>query len=660
MSIEKRSMASSEVLLSKTPDAQWTKWSVRKGVSEGYQYNGWVFRAISIIANAASSVPWAVFGDDNEIIWDHPVSQVLRNPNPHWTRQQLFEVIVCWLMLTGNAYLYRVNPQGQTKELWPVSPDRIAPIPSADIGKWIEGYEEIDEKGIKRRSQTYKPENVTHIRLMNPANPYVGISPLGAAAMAVDLDNAQRSWNTATMQNRGVPDGVFSFKQPIDEIQSKSLVERLKERFYGPKRARTPIVLGSDATYQRMSLTPVEMDFLQSRKFNREEIAAIYGVPPQLMASEAASTYNNFSSAIRVLWESAILPLLDNIRDCLQTSFKDELSEGLTIGPDLTNVRALQESEDERAKVAKLYVEMGVPFSQVNERFELGFEEWEGWDKPRQAAPRIAAKQAEEGEEEGRKWALKPLELRSPESEAEARDRYAEDVLQPVFADLLKQQQDDVFAALERGEDPADAAKKTREAWRKAMEAAYINGATQAAAELLDSVRGKSPVVELRATPQDQDGQYSPELMEQIRMALEAEGVILRDLSLIDDTTVQMIIEQIAYGLDHEATTAMIQQAIIDSGTFSAERALRIARTTAGSAMSIGQLTAGVMAGAEFKTWNTGGLNVREEHLRRDGETVGINDRFSAQFAGAGPRFPCDPETHKSDRINCRCFLSFE
>lgn len=653
MQLEKRSMAGSDVWLTRVAQAVWSVWRVDNGVKEGFQANAWVFRAVTLIADAMASVPWVVFDNDNTALWDHPISKLLRTPNPKWSRNQMMHVIACWLQLSGNAYLKMVTDSSKAPvELWPVSPDRLAPKPSADPARFIDGYEELDRNGVMRMSRDYTPENTIHIKLTNPANPYVGISPLGAAAKAIDLDNAQMGWNKSGMQNRGVFDGMFSFKQPVDAPMAKSLSDRIKEKFLGVRNARKPLVLGSDAQYQRMSLTPAEVDFLASRKFNREEIFIVFGVPPQLGGSQEASTYNNFATATRVFWETKILPDIDRVRDSLQAMLQPWLSEGLTIGPDLSNIRALQENEDERAKVAELYTKMGVPFSQINERYELGFKPWPGWDRPRSVTAAGGIKLDEEPKEDSKRWAIKPAEQRSPQDEAAARDRYAEGTMKRAIADLLEIQQRDVFEALEAGNSPQDAVALRRDEWVALLNKSIMDVALSAGAAILDGVRGKSPTLEKRDS-------YSPEMVDAITQALEAESVTLNELSHIHESTVRTIIDQVTYGVQNEMTIAGIQQALLDTGVFSAERALRISRTVAGTAMSVGQMAAGKMAGAETKTWNASGLETREEHSARDGEEVGIDERFSVQFGSVGPRYPCDPEVDASDRVNCRCWLTF-
>lgn len=379
MDFVKRSMASSDAFFVQNKIPTWTEWRVDNAVKEGYKVNPWVFRAVQLIAQNASSVPWAVFDEKMSPIWNHPLSKVLARPNEHFSRQKLIELIVAWLQLSGNAYLKLVRVGDEVKELWPISPDRISPIPSEDPTRYIEGYTIVANGGAERVDPDYNRDNILHIKLFDPSNPYLGISPLQAAAKSVDLDNAQLEWNTSTMQNRGVVDGVFTFKRPIDGQQAQSIVDRLIDKFSGKKNARKPLVIGDDATYQRLALNAIELDFLNSRKHNREEILSVFGVPPQLIGIQDSSTYNNYSISMKIFWETTVLPLLDMLRDTFNHAFN--LQDGLSIHYDISEVAALRHNEDEKAKVAKTYYEIGVPVSVTNEKLALGLPAYDGWDK---------------------------------------------------------------------------------------------------------------------------------------------------------------------------------------------------------------------------------------------------------------------------------------
>lgn len=646
MKLLKRSLAASDAFFLQFKEAVWTKWNIGKMVNEGLQENSWVYRAILIVSQNASQVPWVVVNKDGEFLYEHPISKLLARPNKHFTRQKLFELLIMWLELAGTGYLKKVQIGGATKEIWPVSPDRIAPIPSTDPEVFISGYEVVEAGGVKKRSEDFTPENVIFLKLTDPSNPWRGLSPLGAAARAVDLDNSQQNWNVATMQNRGVVDGVFTFDRQLDPTQSDSIMERIKAKFGGGENARKPLVVGDNAKYTRLGLTPVEIDFLNSRKFNREEIFTIYGIPPQLGGSQETSSYNNFSVALRILWELTLIPLLDNVKDTLNHAFEDELGEGASITYDLSGVDAIRDSDDQKSIIVGKYHDLGVPMSQLNEKYELGFKPYPGWDesRPKSSAPQAAPA----ADTDQARYALIPLEQRNLEKEIKTRDDLAEGPVAEIFTNVLDHTRKLVFDALEAGQNPVETIKAARPEWREAISKSY----KMVMKEFIPTIakREGSEAWEVRA---------DPAVDQAINQALEQEAIILKELSLIEAATIRKILAQVQYGTDAGSSVANIQQAIMDTGIFSPQRALTIARTIAGAASSMGQMTAAGMSGAKNKEWLTSKAHVREWHTVREGEKVPLDQRFSAQRGGIGPRYPCDGDVSAEDRINCRCFMAF-
>lgn len=655
--MEKRSLATSDAYFTKSNKAVWTSWDIDKSVKDGLSANPWMFRAITQISRSASTVPWVVFNAKMEPQWNHPLSKLFAKPNPQFTRQQMMELLITWTELTGTSFLKKVRVGNMSKELWPISPARIAPRPSNDPSKFIDGYRIRQDGGQEVDDPDYTPENVVYIRLMDPANPYKGLSPLAAAAKTVDLDNSQLDWNTGAMQNRAVVDGMFSFKRDLDQQQVKSITDRIVEKFTGKRGARKPLVVGSEASYQRMSLTPVELDFLESRKANREEILSVYGVPPQLVGIQDASTYNNFATSMRIFWETTLIPLLDVIKDAFNHSFADELQEGLTIGYDVSNVSALKDQQETKSKVAKTYTEMGVPVSVLNELLELGLKEYPGWDKPRaQSSTPPDPNAANQQDPNTRSFNLVPSEQRDVDAEITLRDKLIENKFTPELAALLAEQSAAVFEAIANNEDSVAVAK----AFDTRLDELLLKWYTDIAMSLAKKVAKPSKRATWEELELRLDQSYSDTLKEAIVKALELESVILTDRSLIQETTVNYIIEQVTYGITNGLPVSAIQQALTDTGAFSPERALRIARTAGGTAASIGQMTAGVKAGATHKVWLTSKHETRAAHAAREGEACEVNKRFSVQVGTLGPRYPLDPGIAGADRINCRCFMRFE
>lgn len=655
---QKRNMAVADLVALNMPDAVWSQWTVNNAVKEGYTVSGWVYRAVSMIAKNGASVPWVITDAEGTVQPNHPLTDVLNKPNPFFSRQDFFELILSWQQLAGKGYAKRIIVQNRTKELWPVSPDRLAPIQSKEPGALLVGYELLDAKGARKNTTDFNVDNTIAFKLLNPANPLEGIGPLQAVARAVDIDVEQQKWNKSAMQNRGVLDGIFSFDRDLDVATFDTIKQKLTEMFSfgGSKNARGPGVIGSNAKYQQLSLSPVEMDFLNSRKFNREEIFIIFGVPPQLAGVQDSSTFNNYSTSLRIFWEATILPALDDLVDTFNMAFYEELERGkFSIAYDTTMIAALRENEDEKAKTAKIYFDMGVPVEKLNERFELNLQQYTGWELPWGGAkPQLtgATTSSEVTDENRKKLFLKPLEKRNIQNEIDRKEKIAQNSGLRTIKKILKLQQKAIFEALNENADIRSAIVITQEEMLNELNGLYLHTAINFADTIVFDERGQEIDMENRA--------ISLNLEQAIAEFLAIEGIILTELSLINKSTVDKILEIIVASEAEGTSIGGIQQTILDSGTFSPERALRIARTSVGTAQSLGQMAAAREAGATQKTWVDSGFEVRVEHSNRDGETVGLNERFSRQFTGfPAPRWPLDQNIAPGDRINCRCSMTF-
>jgi len=648
MIFKKRNSASSfDTIRVSSDDIIWTDWTIQKAVKDGFEASGWVYKAVSLISQNASSAPFVVKNKDNEIEWDHPITQTLLNPHPYLTRKQFFELLIQWIELAGVAYFKKVDNSRKTKELWPISPDKIKPVESTDNSEFISGYKIKNNAGTWEKDENYDKDSVSQITLMNPANPLTGISPLQACAKAVDSDVAQQVWNASAMNNRGVVEGVFTFKAPLTKDQSDSLMERIMSKFSGMLNAKKPLVIGSDATYQRMSLTATEMDFLNSRKFNRDEIFIVYGVPPQLAGAQESSTYNNYSESLRIFWDSTIIPLLQLISTQLTMAFKNQLGEnGHYIHFDLSDIAAIRGNEKEKADVSKVYFDMGVPFEQLNEKFELGFNEFNGWDLSFNGKEPTKINNTTEE----RKLKLIPNEKRSAKSELLKRNKIADGPVKDAFTRFLNKQEDAVYIALEGKEDPIEAVKNMRQELIDLVKNVTISVAAQFSNTVVTNQRGEKLNFETRGVLEDR-------LIEEF---LLEEQYILSEASNIDESTIRIITDQVRNAAERGFNTDELRRALDDTGVFSPNRAARIARTEVGTAASIGQISSARVAGADYKTWETAGAKTRSGHIARSGDEVGIEERFSIQLGSSvGPRFPLDPQISVADRVNCDCFMTF-
>jgi len=639
--IFKRNYAISQIHNIKTATPVYSNWSLTKSVKEGYRSNVWVYRSVNLIVRNISNIPWKVKKDSVHLP-DHHLSKLFKRPNPAISSNDIWELFISWLELAGNSYAYKVKVKDQTRELWPISPDRILPLKSPDLTQWIAGY--VLDKDNKESKKNFLPEEILQLKFFNPANPLIGIGPLQAASKVVDIDNDQTDWNKSTMQNRGVIDGVFTFEREFESIQDADAIsEALNKKYGGSSNARKLAVLGGNAKYHRTAMTPQESDFSSARKDNRNEIFIAFGIPPQLGGSQDASTYNNFEVSILIFWFTTLIPILEDIKSQLNFDFQDELKEGETISYDLSGVKAIRKAVLEQAKTAEILFNMGVPFDQINKVFDFDVEEFEGWEKSHVKGENKNDVETETQNRDdyssNKKFGL--VEKRAEDTEKEIEKQSEKN--QAVFYDLLQKWESIVFKAIDKnqGQDVETKLADTKEDWLKGLYSVVIDTGLKFGMDIIDK----------------QQRAAEDELTKALNQYLDEENFILTEFSLIAQSTVDNVLKHIQDGLQEGYSSAQLQQSIYDSGVFSEMRALRLARTITGNAANLGQFQGARLTGATKKTWKTASFGVRDSHQDMDNVTVDINDFFVV--GGELARYPLDNRLTPAERVNCRCTLVY-
>lgn len=356
------------------------EWSERRAVKDGLKVSTWVYACIYRIAKSAASVPWRVerrVGDDE---WEpvkgiHPLTELFNRPNPLWSRQDLIERLTFHLYLAGNGLVHKTRGLGnRIEELWLVSPDVLRPEP--DPVEVIKYY-----RLTSPTRRDIPVDDVVHVMFTDPADPTWGLSPLQVVARAVTSDSKAQDWQTSSMDNRATPDGVLVFGKPLTKEQHQVITKQLEESRSGPANARRVAVLsGSEATWQQLSLSPIEMDFLNSRRMTREEICAVFNVPPPLIGLYDNATLANIETSRRIFWEETVIPYLNDLTESFNRSLAPEFGDDIRIVPDLSQVPALRELVRQSTASAQVLFSMGVPFNDINRRLALGFDRIPGGD----------------------------------------------------------------------------------------------------------------------------------------------------------------------------------------------------------------------------------------------------------------------------------------
>lgn len=290
-----------------------------------YQGSPWVYVAVNRIAEAAALVPFHVARRSAEgavEVVDHPFERLLQKPNPLLSRFELIEHTVGHLEIHGNAYWFLAGePGGHPLELWPLRPDRVSVVPDARRG--VRGYVyEVDGRQVPLDAA-----EVVHFRRWHPSNDYYGLSALEAARLAVEADRAMAEWNRRYFgEGMAVPAGIVAIRERV----SDSDYERLQREWrlaYGGRERRTAFLRGASVEWHNVGLSQQDMDFLNARRFNREEIFQIFGIPVGMFSENA--TEANALVGERVFVERTLWPKLVRIAEKITTDLLPFYGRGL-------------------------------------------------------------------------------------------------------------------------------------------------------------------------------------------------------------------------------------------------------------------------------------------------------------------------------------------
>jgi HK97 family phage portal protein len=334
-------------------DPIWPRLDVIDQQAEQYLRSSWVYVAVTRIAEAAALVPCQVFATDGEakIAQDnHPIEQLLRDPNPFASQFDLLESTFGFLELTGNAYWFLAGPPGGAPtEIWPLRPDRVRIVP--DKQRFIGGYiYTVDGVDIP-----LEPDEVIHFKRWHPKDDLYGLSALEAAAIASQADRFMSLWNRNFFsKDKAVPAGIVNIKNMVSDADYERIVKEFTESYGGLGR-KTAFIRGGDIAWSDIGLSQRETDFLAARQMNREEIFHIFGIPPGLLDKNA--TEANAHVARQTFLEDTIWPKL--------VRFTQKLTQQLApfYGPDLLILP--EEIRDTSADVAEL--QAAGPYLTINE-----------------------------------------------------------------------------------------------------------------------------------------------------------------------------------------------------------------------------------------------------------------------------------------------------
>ena len=255
-----------------------------------------VYSCVRILAEAIAGLPLHVYrynsdGGKEKAI-DHSLYLILHDePNPEMSSFVFRETLMTHLLLWGNAYAQIIrNSKGEVMALYPLMPNKMSVDRDENGQLYYQYLRSIDEVGGKSETVILKPTDVLHIPGLG-FDGLVGYSPIAMAKNAIGLAIATEEYGAKFFANGAAPSGVLEHPGTIKDPQR--VREAWQSQFGGSQNSGKIAVLEEGMKYTPISISPEQAQFLETRKFQINEIARIFRVPPHMVGDLEKSSFSN-------------------------------------------------------------------------------------------------------------------------------------------------------------------------------------------------------------------------------------------------------------------------------------------------------------------------------------------------------------------------------
>ncbi|WP_436231440.1 phage portal protein [Arcanobacterium phocae] len=304
-----------------------------------------VYSCVRILAEAIAGLPLHVYrqsADGAKLkALDHPLYRLLHDePNPEMTSFVFRETLMTHLLLWGNAFAQVIrNGRDEVIGLYPLMPNRMT-VGRDEAGRIYYEYQGTwDEPTGRFETFTLDARDVLHIPGLG-FDGLVGYSPIAMAKNAIGLAQATEDYGASFFANGAAPGGVLEHPGTIKD--PARVRDSWQSTFGGAKNGNKIAVLEEGMKYTPISVSPEQAQFLETRKFQINEIARIFRIPPHMIGDLEKSSFSNIEQQSLefvkytldpwvIRWEQAITKTLLSDHEKPQVYVKFNL-EGLLRG----------------------------------------------------------------------------------------------------------------------------------------------------------------------------------------------------------------------------------------------------------------------------------------------------------------------------------------
>lgn len=256
-----------------------------------------VYSCVRILAEAIAGLPLHLYryteSGGKEKAIEHPLYLLLHDePNPEMSSFVFRETLMTHLLLWGNAYAQIIrNGKGEVVALYPLMPNKMS-VNRDEKGQLYYSYTRTEDEAPTMKGNTVilHPEDVLHVPGLG-FDGLVGYSPIAMAKNAIGLAIATEEYGAKWFANGAAPSGVLEHPGTIKD--PSKVREAWQSQFGGSSNSGKIAVLEEGMKYTPITIAPEQAQFLETRKFQINEIARIFRVPPHMVGDLEKSSFSN-------------------------------------------------------------------------------------------------------------------------------------------------------------------------------------------------------------------------------------------------------------------------------------------------------------------------------------------------------------------------------
>jgi HK97 family phage portal protein len=275
-----------------------------------------VYSCVKVLAESLGMLPFILgreaLNGDMTPAKDHPLFELLRwQPNDYQSAVEFWEMIVVHLCLRGNAYAYVLRARsGRIVELIPMHPDMVNVTMNAQNEVVYQATMGDGSMKVLDRSE------ILHIRGLT-LNGWMGISPIAYARESIGLALATEKFGGQLFRNGAKMGGVLETPSKLSDVAYTRLRNSFDEATSGENAHKTAL-LEDGVKFSKISMSNDDAQFLDTRKYQRSEIAGLFRVPPHKIGDLEKATFGNIEEQNIQFITDAVQPLATRIEHAIR------------------------------------------------------------------------------------------------------------------------------------------------------------------------------------------------------------------------------------------------------------------------------------------------------------------------------------------------------